>query len=231
MLKKLLCVLLSLCLLAGCATPKSSPVPDTETSETVVTSSISDKELENRVLYLLDPYILPVSWWTGSGFEMLEPTYVKPSKPLSVADKNNYYYESQRFHSLAEIKQIAERVVTKEYAEAVLYPEVEKKEYFLEDNGKLYFNALIGNTQHPLKPISATVLSKNENEALLSVNFRDGRSESVTYKVPMRKENHTWKLASTPYLPYESTKKAAAEAQSPPTRSWSTACCTFSTTI
>lgn len=161
---------------------------------------LTDKELEDRMLYLIDPYILPVYWYTGDGSERLDVFEMEHVKPLENTPKDTTFYEVLRFNSIEDMKQSTEQIVTKEFAEQNLYPLLEKHKQFLERNGKLYYNTSAGSGGPVSGPVKATVLSKTENDAILSVVFQDLDGAEEEHQIELKKESGTWKLNNYPYL-------------------------------
>ena len=156
-----------------------------------------DEVLIDRTLYLFDIYVLPVSWWTGSGIFQLNINEV--SDPLENTPEGTEFHQVHRFDSIDEMKRATEQVFTREYAEKNLYPNLEKYKQFLERDGKLYINTEIGAGSTLFAPISAKVLSKAEDEAVLSVTFEEPYGRQEIHEIVLKKEKDSWKLNNYPY--------------------------------
>lgn len=162
---------------------------------------LTDEELEDRLLYLLDSHILPVFWWTGASDSTLDINYREDIEPLENTPENTEFYQVMRFYSIKEMKRATEQVVTKAYANKYLYPFLEKTNMFIERDGKLYRNQ----SMHPYGvapyvPISATVLSKDENKAVLSLILRETYGKELVREIEMQRETGIWKLNNCPYM-------------------------------
>lgn len=168
---------------------------------------MSDEELVERLLYLFNPYTLPVSWWIGAGESALDYQEFEYVEPIKVTSNGTEFYQVMRFNSIKEMKRATEQVVTEEYAQTYLYPFLEENGQFIEIEGKLYMENT-GAGIWPFVAVSATVLSKSEDSAMLSVVFLGPNNEESVRDVDMKKENQTWKLNNTPYveLPNETEK-------------------------
>lgn len=192
-MKKLLIVLIAILLL--CFTACTLNKDDNYASADVL---LSDNILEERTLYLFDAFVLPIYWWAGAGSSLLDVNvYVEP---LSDTPEGTAFYPVNRFDSIEEMKRATEQVVTKKYAQENLYPFLEKHHQFLERNNRLYINTNAGCGAPPFEPISASVNSKTENSAIITVVFRDNLNREETHKIELIKENDNWKLNSFPFL-------------------------------
>lgn len=162
---------------------------------------LTDEELEDRLLYLLDSHILPVFWWTGASDSTLDINYREDIEPLENTPENTEFYQVMRFYSIKEMKRATEQVVTKAYANKYLYPFLEKTNMFLERDGKLYRNqSMRPYGVAPYVPISATVLSKDENKAVLSLILRETYGKELVREIEMQRETGIWKLNNCPYM-------------------------------
>lgn len=178
-----------------------SEINEAESSSVKSSASlISDEELINRVLYLLEPFTHPVTWYTAAGDTELAVWEAEYVDPLEDTPEGTKFYPVTRFDSIAEMKRATEQVMTKEFAEKNLYPLLDKYNQFLERDNMLYRNTLIGRGAWPFKADSATVVSKSEDTAVLSVTFIDFRKKEEVRNVEMKFENQTWKLNSSPYI-------------------------------
>ena len=117
-------------------------------------------------------------------------------EPLPDTPEYTTFFEVSRFDSIGEMKRAVEQVVTQEFAENILYPYLEKGD-FMEHDGKLYRNTSLLGSGWGADPVSASVLSKSENNAVLLVEFQE-YDHIVTCDVQMTKENGIWKIASLP---------------------------------
>lgn len=177
-----------------------SEINETESSSvTPSTSLISDEELINRVLYLLEPFTDPVGWYTAAGDTVLN-VWEAGVAPLEDTPEGTKFYRVLRFDSIADMKRATEQVMTKEFAEKNLYPLLDKYNQFLERDNMLYRNTLIRNEAWTFKANSATVVSKSEDTAVLSVTFIDSYNKKEIRNIEMKFENQTWKLNSSPYI-------------------------------
>ena len=163
---------------------------------------ISDEGLEERALYLLDPYILPVVWWYGGDAEILNAdvrTDIKPEtaktyyKQKYKLDFPEGYAPISRFADLDDMKRQTETMVTKDYAENCLYPLGEDS--YLTYSDYFCWNYAVADVEF-LRPQSATLLSRNDGVAQLLVTFEDGSQGEVELLL----EDGIWKLNSTPYV-------------------------------
>lgn len=162
---------------------------------------LTDEELIDRTLYLYDMYVLPVYWWTGAGSDLLAVWENESVEPLHSTPEGTTFYQIMRFNNIKEMKRATEQVVTRKYAEAYLYPLIEENQQFLEKDDKLYMNTSAGGGRSPLKPVSATVLSKTATNAELNVVFQEYYFEEVQmHKIELERENGIWKLNNTPYV-------------------------------
>lgn len=59
---------------------------------------------------------------------------------------------------------------------------------------------MIRNEAWTFKADSATVVSKSEDAAVLSVTFIDSDNKKEIRNIEMEFENQTWKLNSSPYI-------------------------------
>ena len=193
-------VLFLLCLTFGCA-PQAAQL---EKSDVDIPE---DQQLIDRTLYLLDPYILPVSWWTGAGYDFLYPADSFSGTMLQPEPDASAYFEVLRFCNMEEMKRVTEQIVTKAYAQDVLYPRGEA--YFLEQDGKLYVSAAACTGSWKFRPLSAQVLSKTECFAEMQVVLGTENGSQFTSTVYLQDEDQTWKLANTPFTP----KAAGVERQ------------------
>ena len=192
---------------AGCvkmppANSTSDFSSDETTNNTIASAGVmlTDEELEDRTLYLFDIYVFPVPWWTCSGFSsLIVNEFVDP---LENTPEGTAFHPVARFDSIAEMKRATEQVVTKAYAEKNLYPNLDTYHQFLERDGKLYTNTEMGGGLTAFKPISAKVLTKTEQEAILSVLFKEPYGERETHEITLEKENGTWKLNNYPYYEF-----------------------------
>lgn len=165
------------------------------TSQKTASPPITDEELCERALYLLDPYVLPVAWWTGGGYSSLS---VFSAPDNIIQNENGTYCRVFRFDSIQEMKQMTEQVVTKAYAEKYLYPH--EKDYFLEQEGNLYLSTAAFCGEWMFTAQSASVVSKTSTVAELSVTFENLYEEKFSFPIFLQLEEHTWKLANTPYV-------------------------------
>lgn len=155
----------------------------------------SDEQLISRLFSLYDYYIYPIPWFLGAGDDALGTLEVG-YEPLPNTPEYTTFFEVSRFDSIDEMKRAVEQVVTQEFAENTLYPYLEKGD-FMERDGKLYRNTSLLGSGWGADPVSASVLSKSENNAVLSVEFQE-YDHIVTGDVQMTKENGIWKIASLP---------------------------------
>lgn len=96
-----------------------SEINETESSlVTPSTSLISDEELINRVLYLLEPFTDPVTWYTAAGDTVLNVSEAGVA-PLEDTPEGTKFYRVLRFDSIADMKRATEQVMTKEFAEKI----------------------------------------------------------------------------------------------------------------
>ena len=154
---------------------------------------ISDIGLEERAVYLLDPYILPVSWWMGGTEEKLNALSSRNYPYLKNIPIEEYDIVN-RFEDIADMKRCTEKIVTKAYAENILYPLV------AEDTYKMFENRLCWKRDSAtdigfLKPESAQLISRDGGVAEVLVSFEDGSQSEVELLL----EDGVWKLNSTPY--------------------------------
>jgi len=169
-------------------------------NETLTDNLLTDEELVDRTLYLFDIYVFPVSWWTCSGFSsLIVNEFVDP---LENTSEGTAFHPVTRFNSIDEMKRATEQVVTKEYAEKNLYPNLNTYNQFLERDGKLYTNTEIGGGGTLFKPVSAKVTSKAKNEVILSVMFEEPYGEQETHEITLKNENGVWKLNNYPYYSF-----------------------------
>lgn len=171
------------------------PANQESTSQKTASPLITDEELCERALYLLDPYVLPVAWWTGGGYSSLS---VFSAPDNIIQNENGTYCRVFRFDSIQEMKQMTEQVVTKAYAEKHLYPH--EKDYFLEQEGNLYLSTAAFCGERMFTAQSASVISKTSTVAELSVTFENLYEEKFSFPIFLQLEEHTWKLANTPYV-------------------------------
>lgn len=196
-LKRILSILLIGVLLLSAAACKQT-VSNNDASADVMT----DEDLVDRTFYLLDGFVLPFSWYRGGdGSDLLNVNDSEGVEPLENTPEGTAFYQVLRFNSIKELKRATEQVVTKEYAEKYLYPDLVEYNLFLERDGKLYLNTEIGAGGTPFGPVEATVLSKTEDEAMLSVVFRDTLGEEEVHEIELKRENGIWKLNNYPYWP------------------------------
>ena len=130
----------------------------------------SDEQLIPRLFSLYDYYIYPVPWFLGAGDDALGTLEIG-YEPLPDTPEYTTFFEVSRFDSIDEMKRAVEQVVTQEFAENTLYPYLEKGD-FMERDGKLSRNTSLLGSGWGADPVSASVLSKSENNAVLSVEFR-----------------------------------------------------------
>lgn len=178
----------ALCLTAGCMSPAAS----VQTAG----QELTDQDLVNRAMYLLDPYLLPVSWWTGTGYELLRPLASEQYTIQPDPDAPPYAQVS-RFSSLEEMKQLTEQMVTTAYAETWLYPQGEQ--WFYEQDGRLYISCLATSGGWSFTPAAASVTQRTETSAELEVSFYTEDDTRFTLPIELQLEDQTWKLASTPF--------------------------------
>lgn len=179
-------------------TEEESYIPSLPQTDISTEIQITDEMLEERVMHLLDPYILPVAWWTG-GEEQVLDMLRNYNKPAEVASGYEWVF---RFNSIEEMKLCTEQVVTAQYAETYLYPLAAENLYF-EYDGRLYWNTKCKTEMDFLRPQSARLLSRDGGAAELMVDFEDGSR----YQVEMLLEDGVWKLNSTPYFESEWTSQ------------------------
>lgn len=175
--------------------PANSSANQESTNQETASPLITDEELCERALYLLDPYVLPVAWWTGGGYSSLS---VFSAPDNIIQNENGTYCRVFRFDSIQEMKQMTEQFVTKAYAEKYLYPH--EKDYFLEQEGNLYLSTAAFCGEWMFTAQSASVVSKTSTVAELSVTFENLYEEKFSFPIFLQLEEHTWKLANTPYV-------------------------------
>lgn len=171
------------------------PANQESANQETASPPITDEELCERALYLLDPYVLPVAWWTGGGYSSLS---VFSAPDNIIQNENGTYCRVFRFDSIQEMKQMTEQFVTKAYAEKYLYPH--EKDYFLEREGNLYLSTAAFCGEWMFTAQSASVVSKTSTVAELSVTFENLYEEKFSFPIFLQLEEHTWKLANTPYV-------------------------------
>lgn len=168
------------------------PANQESTSQKTASPLITDEELCERALYLLDPYVLPVAWWTGGDPVVLDTLY-----SLETAPSN--YIICQRFSNLEEMRLCTTQIVTQTYAEKYLYPQLKKDAFLSAKQG--INDSFLWNSSSPCSipfsyPISAEVTERKGDTARLMVSFQNGEEHPVEMKL----EDGIWKLNSTPYL-------------------------------
>lgn len=170
----------------------SSVVFQSETTSDEI--QISDIGLEERAVYLLDPYILPVSWWMGGTEEMLDALSSRNYPYLKNIPVEEYDIVN-RFEDIADMKRCTEKIVTKAYAENILYPLVAEDTYKMFEN-RLCWKRDNATDMEFLKPESAQLLSRNGGVAEVLIAFEDDSQAEVELLL----EDGVWKLNSTPYV-------------------------------
>ena len=148
---------------------EESYVPSLPQMDISTEIQISDEMLEERVMHLLDPHILPVAWWTGGEERVLDIAH-NYNKSAGVPSE---YERIFRFNSIEEMKLCTEQVVTAQYAETYLYPLAAENLYF-EYEGRLYWNTKCKTEIDFLRPQSAQLLYRDGGAAELMVDFEDG---------------------------------------------------------
>ena len=196
----LLIVIVSIFAVAGCNA--NAPVTNNNSGENPSEQLLlTDEELINRTLYLFDYYVLPIDWWTGAGTFKLNVNEF--GDPLENTPEGTAFHPVHRFNSIDEMKRATEQAVTMEYAEKNLYPNLDKHEQFLERDGNLYMNTEQGRGGYLFGPISAQVLSKTEDAAIMSVTFEEPYGEQEIHEIELKKENGVWKLNNYPYYEFD----------------------------
>lgn len=160
---------------------------------------LSDKELEDRAIFLFDPYVLPVYWWTEANGMLLSIN--NHLWPIFDAPDYTPFYCIERFNSIEEMKRATEQVMTKKYARENLYPLLEENHHLQEKDGRLYIDIKGKNRPAFFKPVSSSVESKTKDNATLTVVFRDESDNEETHKIELVKENDNWKLNNFPFSP------------------------------
>lgn len=180
---------------AACTKPDELVQPSSKqdiTAQTTVSPVITDEELCERALYLLDPYVLPVSWWLGG-----DPVVLNTLYPLEKYPSN--YLICMRFSNLEEMRCGTTQIVTQAYAEQYLYPQLKEDAFLFGKQG--IHDYFLWNSSSPCSiefsyPMSAKVTERKGDTARLMVTFQNEEEHLVEMKL----EDGIWKLNSTPYL-------------------------------
>lgn len=166
-------------------------------------AQVSDEVLEEYSMHLLNRENLPVTWWlAGGNSRTIWPDYYHYIyiDNIILSDRTEpqtlQYCPVRRFDTVEELKLATEQVVSKKYAEAYLYPLEESESMFIEQNGRLYSHTVLDISPGIGDAVSAHMLVRNADTALLEVEFlvMEGFESQL---IVMVLEDGLWKLDNT----------------------------------